>query len=70
MNLETSDLLLLPGKNLAVSLPLRGIVTVRISGVAAGGRYPLPFSPADEAGRSSDFPPFDKLRVNPKPIKE
>ena len=47
MKLRSSGLLLLLGKNLAVSLPafLRDIVTVRISRIAPDGRYPLPFYP-------------------------
>ena len=48
-NHETSGLLLLSGKSLAVSPPTIlwwGLVSVRISGVTADRNYLLPFYPA------------------------
>src|SRR3989344_7930694 len=44
------------GKDFAVSLPPKGLVSVRTSRITPDGRYPLPFCPAFTLGRGSDFP--------------
>lgn len=40
-----ADTALRRGKDFAVSLPLKGFVTVLTSRIAPDGRYPLPFCP-------------------------